>query len=133
MTISHGKEAVLWRANQQQNIPMTRRRKDLTSSNPPIIQHWPTTEKGHQTNGERKERLEHSKLIHILFDTGTRSPRRKKDKLTARERKDSSIAKNTLKKPDGGKSAVNSESRPRVHEAIREVYDRTRANDRQQD
>ena len=60
MTISHGKEAVLWRANQQQNIPMTRRRKDLTSSNPPIIRHWPTTEKGHQTNGERKERLEHS-------------------------------------------------------------------------
>jgi len=90
MTISHGKEAVLWRANQQQNIPMTRRRKDLTSSNPPIIRHWLTTEKGHQTNGERKERLEHSKLICLLFDTG---PRRKKDtKLTARERKDSSTA-----------------------------------------
>src|SRR2546428_12490676 len=85
MTISHGKEAVLWRANQQQNIPMTRRRKDLTSSNPPIIRHWPTTEKGHQTNGERKERLEHSKLIRQLFETGTR--RKKNNKLKARERK----------------------------------------------
>src|SRR5438132_12096813 len=109
MTISHGKEAVLWRANQQQNIPMTRRRKDLTSSNPPIIRHWPTTEKGHQTNGERKERLEHSKLIRILIETGKRRKKHKKLKATERKDKNTTKKKKKQKKPKNDKRRTTNE------------------------